>query len=770
MQHRSALKLFFFVVFGMALLGFAGHLQSNPVQNRGGVYEGKPGQDVEISLKGSGFSQAKGVKAVKIGDLEVEVLEYHIESDRLIRVKVRIPTDAKPGLHKIAILIASDLNETWLQSDTYGKIAQGDNPKIELLDGHSRIENGQANVIQFPTTTVGSPVTKKFRINNPGNATLILSNVQVPAGFSLAGSFPDSIEADNATFFEVRLAAQSANTFSGNLQFDNNVEDASPFKYQLAGRVGPVPDIEIKVSDRTISVPVKPVDFGTTTGTAVSKVFAIRNMGSDTLKLSNLQLPSGFSVDAFPEFVDPGDLAFFTVKLNPDGPNTVNGVLQFNHNVAGANPFAIAMQGQIVPPPPARIEVLVDGKPIRNGQLLDLGPMTAASPISKIFTIQNPGSDTLKLTDLQLPAGFRVLGDAPRQIAPKSGATLAIEVQPASPDLVGETFGFTINDQPFSFEIAGNIKPTLPDFDILVGGVPIGTGEAAVVKFDSTTVGSPIRKTFQIHNNGARPLQLQAMQLPPGFSLVGNLPESIAPGRQGDFGIQLDAENEASFGGPVQLEVNDNPYRFEMRGTVAKKASVAKIPPFLLWGGAVLLAIVLISIFGKSYLAKIASQRTLRQTRRTAFKTPAPLIQFKPRKDVGSQKIIESKSFKINFVLRLKPLLDYGKQTLPETHLIVTPATKSKSSKADDLKRIEGIGPKISALLQTSGINTYEQLAAADPGYLRKLLDDAGIRIANPATWPEQAGLASSGNWDALHNLQAELKGGRRVSANLRKN
>jgi len=82
----------------------------------------------------------------------------------------------------------------------------------------------------------------------------------------------------------------------------------------------------------------------------------------------------------------------------------------------------------------------------------------------------------------------------------------------------------------------------------------------------------------------------------------------------------------------------------------------------------------------------------------------------------------------------------------------------------DDLRKIEGIGPKISSLLQTAGIHTYAHLAAREPSQLREILTQAGIRLANPETWPEQASLAAAGNWEELRALQAQLKGGRRVN------
>lgn len=94
---------------------------------------------------------------------------------------------------------------------------------------------------------------------------------------------------------------------------------------------------------------------------------------------------------------------------------------------------------------------------------------------------------------------------------------------------------------------------------------------------------------------------------------------------------------------------------------------------------------------------------------------------------------------------------------------IELPAASPTEQPLDDLKRIEGIGPKISAMLQASGIQTFAQLAVTEIARLDEILRAANIRrIADPGTWPEQATLAARGDWVALEALQAELKGGRR--------
>lgn len=83
---------------------------------------------------------------------------------------------------------------------------------------------------------------------------------------------------------------------------------------------------------------------------------------------------------------------------------------------------------------------------------------------------------------------------------------------------------------------------------------------------------------------------------------------------------------------------------------------------------------------------------------------------------------------------------------------------------SDDLKKIEGIGPKIAEILNNKGINTFEDLAKANVDDLKAYLDEAGsrYRMHDPSTWPDQSKLAANGEWDALKTLQDELDGGRK--------
>jgi len=90
------------------------------------------------------------------------------------------------------------------------------------------------------------------------------------------------------------------------------------------------------------------------------------------------------------------------------------------------------------------------------------------------------------------------------------------------------------------------------------------------------------------------------------------------------------------------------------------------------------------------------------------------------------------------------------------------PAAK-KGAKGDDLKKVEGIGPKIAEKLNDAGITTFAELASAEVSKLKEILDAAGSRykMHDPTTWPQQSALAADGKWDELSTLQDNLKGGR---------
>ncbi|MGE5248811.1 MAG: hypothetical protein ACM3QS_01245 [Bacteroidota bacterium] len=98
----------------------------------------------------------------------------------------------------------------------------------------------------------------------------------------------------------------------------------------------------------------------------------------------------------------------------------------------------------------------------------------------------------------------------------------------------------------------------------------------------------------------------------------------------------------------------------------------------------------------------------------------------------------------------------------PDEKVIPVPAGEK-----DDLKLVEGIGPRVEQLLNENGIYTFRQLVNADLAELNRWLNENRLQYMDPKTWPHQAALAdkakTSGrkeDWDEFYKYLASVKGG----------
>jgi large subunit ribosomal protein L27 len=89
------------------------------------------------------------------------------------------------------------------------------------------------------------------------------------------------------------------------------------------------------------------------------------------------------------------------------------------------------------------------------------------------------------------------------------------------------------------------------------------------------------------------------------------------------------------------------------------------------------------------------------------------------------------------------------KEEAPKTEEKKVEAAKAEAPKAqaknadekDDLKKLDGVGPKLEEVFNAAGIATFENFAATPVDKLNAILEEAGSRYASkdPAPWIEQA-------------------------------
>lgn len=90
-------------------------------------------------------------------------------------------------------------------------------------------------------------------------------------------------------------------------------------------------------------------------------------------------------------------------------------------------------------------------------------------------------------------------------------------------------------------------------------------------------------------------------------------------------------------------------------------------------------------------------------------------------------------------------------------------AALGKRVKEDDLKIVEGIGPKIEGLFHNYNIKTWKALSDTTVAKCQEVLDSGGqkYKIHDPASWPMQAKMCYENKWKELHQWQVEHKHGK---------
>lgn len=90
-------------------------------------------------------------------------------------------------------------------------------------------------------------------------------------------------------------------------------------------------------------------------------------------------------------------------------------------------------------------------------------------------------------------------------------------------------------------------------------------------------------------------------------------------------------------------------------------------------------------------------------------------------------------------------------------------AAFGKRIKQDDLKLVEGIGPKIEGLFHNFDIKTWKALSEVSVSKCQEVLNSGGdrYRIHDPSSWPMQAKMAYEGKWKDLAKWQDDHKAGK---------
>src|SRR5699024_5794241 len=90
------------------------------------------------------------------------------------------------------------------------------------------------------------------------------------------------------------------------------------------------------------------------------------------------------------------------------------------------------------------------------------------------------------------------------------------------------------------------------------------------------------------------------------------------------------------------------------------------------------------------------------------------------------------------------------------------PKTATSKAKKDDLKKIEGLGPKATEEVAKAGVDTFDTFSKKSAEAIKKILTEESTTLSHLeiTTCPKQTELAAAGKWEELKAWQDELDGG----------
>jgi hypothetical protein len=277
--------------------------------------------------------------------------------------------------------------------------------------------------LNFGNVPTGSSKAMALRISNPGNDTLVISNiasnnprftVDVSSMTILpGGSFDDT----------VRFSPTAAGPVSASLTLTSNAP-TSPKTVGLSGT---------GATELTITIDPADVDFGdVSVGASKDATVTISNNGNEALNISAFTCDdSRFTLETALEPIPAGGAKPFTLRFTPDMPGPMTGTFTVSSNAAGS-PHAIPVSGTGV----------ADEAGISfSTMLLTFGEVEVGKDKDLILTVGNPGNATLNVSAItSTNADFSVL---PSEFEVPTGGSQDVAVRFA-PGVIGDREGWLV--------------------------------------------------------------------------------------------------------------------------------------------------------------------------------------------------------------------------------------------------------------------------------------------------------------------------------------
>ncbi len=235
--------------------------------------------------------------------------------------------------------------------------------------------------LSFGNVPVNTQAQHTLIISNTGNATLNVSSVSLPTGFS--SSFSGAIAAGSFANATITFGPTTTGGFGGTVTV--NSDAFSGVNTTTASGTGIASSIALSGD---LNFP------GVMVGSSSQLTLTITNTGAVTLNVSGISLPAQFG-GSFSGPIAPGTTANVTVTFSPTNSGAISGVVTVNSDAfSGVNTVNASGTG------------IAQTRIISLSSDLNFNPILVGTSEQLVLTITNSGNSTMTISNITFPAGF----------------------------------------------------------------------------------------------------------------------------------------------------------------------------------------------------------------------------------------------------------------------------------------------------------------------------------------------------------------------------
>lgn len=262
--------------------------------------------------------------------------------------------DANEGTYNFAVLGVVNAAPTFPNIQVTG--GSGNFSPI-IADGDSTPSSVDGTDFGFaPQTSVSQArILRTFNVANAGDATLTISGVTVPSGFTVTTALPASLAPGASAPLVVGLDLATVGTKSGDVSISSNDPDAATYNFAITGTVSPSPNITVTNVTNGAGTPSvgDNRNFGNVAalGTPPSRSFVVNNTGTGALSIVSVTIPSGFTVTtALDSSIAAASSDTLIVQMDTDTEGVKSGNIVIETNDPEEPLFSFGITGDVGAP------------------------------------------------------------------------------------------------------------------------------------------------------------------------------------------------------------------------------------------------------------------------------------------------------------------------------------------------------------------------------------------------------------------------------------